>query len=867
MWRNSPPLQPTRTVTVSKIAVTESWQGATFPGHVMYSSSVIATATLHSEVAGLALSDDGAYLCVNTLDGGVCGYTLPKKMEPVEGGERGRGMRTVVEGGDTADVAGEADETEDRGGGEGEGSQAGKEKEDEAVVVELGIPHFRIDVNDFAPPKQAPPAASVATGASKSKGGKSAPATDANVPPPATELSQALKRTIYTPTVVFLPGPEPARTTMASVPTSTRAATIAVWRANSNVWKVFKLPGGDERPAVKPETEEIPASKGKPAKGAELPSLQLSVLKEADLTMLGRYIMPSAITCSAMSSQKNSSLLAFGCEDGGVVLWDCKVNAAVGGCSRMLKRVTVVEFVAGERYLVSGDAGGTLHFHDLDEEKSKTERREKEAREKKRAMSVEMRRASSRGSISRGSMTSRGSVSSHGTYKNSHAKHHVDRSANVMKNVLRDPRSKVGLITRRDEDFSTGIVNISAAKAPPNRTPAAAIVVVCDDLGTVVVYDASVGDLVGKLSSYPVVGNAHDANEEDEGYTKILTVGESQKLCRRQAVAEDDYDEAMVDGGPSMASLLSEGGVEDVPAADGEEVAADADATKNVVEELAADDARRQRDMKCLVEVGNDCVVIVSAGANLRRWKPAAVAENTLGENDVAGLALDDGAADADSSMPPTSLSTFLMGDIIASLCPGICKCVGGDDGESLSGAAARQLAASLFPRLTPQQRKDPKLEITGDMIGAHDHGQRKGTAAQGMGMGSAPMSRQTTADGSVAGRSRTASQVGMRMASGMGSRKSITSAGGSVAPSVAASSRGGGSTAGGAGAGGAMTAGDLAGWLSGHKKKGGGKGGSGGWDSDPTKSAIKVMKSRGSAAEREERIKKRREELLSLLS
>jgi hypothetical protein len=67
------------------------------------------------------------------------------------------------------------------------------------------------------------------------------------------------------------------------------------------------------------------------------------------------------------------------------------------------------------------------------------------------------------------------------------------------------------------------------------------------------------------------------------------------------------------------------------------------------------------------------------------------------------------------------------------------------------------------------------------------------------------------------------------------------------------------------------MTAADLAGYLGGaakrERKKGGSEGATVGWHSDPATSVLKVIKSRGSGAEREERIKKRREELLSLLT
>ena len=176
---------------------------------------------------------------------------------------------------------------------------------------------------------------------------------------------------------VFLPGPTNHRKTLSSAGAAGKsglAATVIVWRTLSNVWKQYKLPRYSplEPAATESEAEELAAAtKGKGAKGkGKAPEAEeakpRSKLVESDLKLIGRWIMSANITALTKSEAGGTTSIGFGCSDGAVVLWDCKTNTPVAGCSRHQAAVTSLCFVSGSRYLVSGDFEGAVHFHDLD---------------------------------------------------------------------------------------------------------------------------------------------------------------------------------------------------------------------------------------------------------------------------------------------------------------------------------------------------------------------------------------------------------------------------------------------------------------------------------------------------------------------
>lgn len=347
------------------------------------------------------------------------------------------------------------------------------------------------------------------------------------------------------------------------------AATIVVWRCMSNVWKQYRLPCVAESEDAMRKIEE----EGEVEEGAKK---RRSRIEEGDLKLVGRWIMSSNISTVAKSDVVGIDKLCFGLEDGAVVMWDNKTNTPVAGCSRHQAPVSSCCFVGGARYLVSGDLNGAVHFHDLDTEATGNAHRARE------------RMASA-------SHSSLGSRMVSGSRKGTASKAQLPPTKiDITSMVLKDPRNGVELIKRRGEDFENPVINCIALKS---GVGGCAVVVCSDETGTIVTYDAALGDLVGKLSPYVISGHAHDIPEE--GYTKPLSVKAGRRLCMRQAVEEAEEGGLGEDGlGPS-ASVESLGAVHfDL-----------------------LDSVRSALSKKPIVGCGSDCITIVAGGTDIFNWQ------------------------------------------------------------------------------------------------------------------------------------------------------------------------------------------------------------------------------------------------------
>ena len=408
-----------------------------------------------------------------------------------------------------------------------------------------------------------------------------------------------------------------------------------------------------------------------------------------------------------------------------------------------------------------------------------------------------------------------------------------------MEKVLKDPRDMVSLTNRRSEDFTEPVVSCMALRTGVGGLP---IVVCADTSGLCVVYDGATSDLMGKLSPYVISGHAHDI--PTEGFAAPLSAAQAFNLCKR--ASPNDGAEGMI---PSASQ-------------------------ESLIDVEAFDVVRAAARKKCMISCGGDCVIIVAGNNELLEWNPLPEEGNANEVDSESGGATttmksvpsSSVLSDADnSSMPPASLAIFAIGDVITSLCPGIAASCGGEDVDAFGSPQSRSLAVSLFPRLTPGQRKDPTLELSAAMLGLKSRG--GGTASLG-GSGARLMSRQTTAESKIhastqGGGSRAVSRARTSTA---GSKKSLMS---NEGRSVASGLSGNMSDTGGVG--GALTAENLAAMLGSRPPKVKGGGGAGMvWGSDPAGRIVGIVKSKKGkkeGEEREARMKKRREELLSLLS
>ena len=503
---------------------------------------------------------------------------------------------------------------------------------------------------------------------------------------------------------------------------------------------------------------------------------------------------------------------------------------------------------------------GAVHFHDLDTEATARFNRAKSKRE------------SSTSSL--GNRRTSASSRKH-TATNESSATHVEMDLKSM--LLRDPRDTVGLIMRRDEDFEGPVLGCTALKSGVGGNP---IVICTDEHGTTVCYDAAHGDLVGKLSSYVNNGHAYDIPEE--GYTKPISVKAGRKLCMRKGIDDATEDGLNEDGlGPSAS-------VESLEVQNFDHL----------------DSVRSALSKKSITGCGSDCITIVAGGTELFEWggeEPAVpTAESEIDEsavdkgmgNDKANekslksIASTSVLSDTDvSPMPATSLAVFALGDVFAALCPGIAQCCGGGDGmdEVLGGAPARHLAVSLFSRLTPAQRKDPNLVLSHQMLGIKPGHGKRGTSGSGLGV-----SRQGSSRGGSRAGSRAGSRGGLLTRNtttetmGSGGGKGHRSSSGRIRNTTAGSmksigsyhtagnrSLASGSVTSGGGGGEALSAEHISNFLGKARAQGMKKGDQGVvWKSDPAGIMSKMIKGGGTGkGEREERIKKRREELLAMLT
>ncbi|GMH89541.1 hypothetical protein TrVE_jg6202 [Triparma verrucosa] len=840
---------------VHKVAVVECWQ--TFmEGGKHYSCQVIATGQTDAPLENIELSADGLYLAGGLEDGGACVWGLPAPIQPdidndpVSLAMKGKGkgkrlMKTVDEGvagkgGEPINEDDEDDEDEDEEGGGNKGVE-----EEEVLVVDLGLPLFRTEPPpepEAAPPSVITEEASQVSQSSK-KGKKGAPAEPEVPPVDYSPATLAKKKSRHLARFIFLPGPKNHRTTLASAGSAGKnglTATVIIWRTLSNVWKQYKLPSYDPlKPRVDDEVGEAAAAaapaKGKAGKGkgaaAEAEAAPArSKNTEADLTLVGRWIMSGNITTACKCEEGGTTNIAFGCSDGTVVLWESKTNTPIAGCSSHQSAVSSICLASGARYLVSGDLEGTLHFHDLDTYATLSSTKARD-RHNSSQSSLGSRKAMSRAGSSRSlNNKSRGHT----------ADDEAHNLAKVMEKVLMDPRDSVSLTMRRDEDFSSPIVSCVAVKSGVGGVPIA----LCADMtGRCVVYDAATGDLVGKLSPYVISGHAHDL--PTEGYTTPITASQAANLCQRKAADEERM----------------------IPSASQEDLM-----------DLQVFDAVKQAmASKCMIGCGSECVTIVAGSKELLGWKPPPPEENSEQQESSTLRSVPSSSVLSDTddglAMPPTSMAVFAVGDIITSLCPGIAASCGGEDVEVLGGAPARHLAVSLFSRLTPAQRKDPTLELNANMLGIKP-GRAKGSSRGGgssVGGSGKIMSRQNTSESAY----------------GIGSKKGLHSKAGSRAVSRARTSTAGSKkslqsndvrsigsvgTNGGSEAGNNLTTENLNIFLNKKKSKAKIVGGGGMvWGSDPAAKVVGLAKGdkkkMDGAEDRQARMKKRREELLAMLS
>ena len=354
-----------------------------------FSCRVIATGQTDAPIDTLELSSDGLYLAAGLEDGGACCWGLPTPIQPdidddpvslaMKGKGKGRKLMKAIDeekGRESGTIVTEEDDDDDD-------EDAPKQSvEEEALIVDLGLPLFRIE-----PPADPDAAVSasivteeasqVSSSSKKSKKGAPPPLPDKPVED-TSPAALAKKKSRYLPKFVFLSGPTNHRKTLSSAGQSGKsglAATVIIWRTLSNVWKQYKLPSYSALEPVKATEDEADAAvpaKGKAAKGkgGKAPEVveakPRSKLVESDLKLIGRWIMSGNITTVTKSEAGGMTNLGFGCADGAVVLWDCKTNTPIAGCSRHQAAVTSLCFVSGSRYLVSGDFEGAIHFHDLD---------------------------------------------------------------------------------------------------------------------------------------------------------------------------------------------------------------------------------------------------------------------------------------------------------------------------------------------------------------------------------------------------------------------------------------------------------------------------------------------------------------------
>lgn len=343
-----------------------------------------------------------------------------------------------------------------------------------------------------------------------------------------------------------------------------------------------------------------------------------------------------------------------------------------------------------------------------------------------------------------------------------------------------------------------------------------------------------------QLSPYVISGHAHDI--PTEGFTAPLSAAQAFNLCKRSSPNE---------GAEGMIPSASQ---------------------ESLIDVEAFDAVRAAAKKKCMISCGGDCVIIVAGKNELLEWNPPPEESNANELGSESGEAAStmksvpssSVLSDVDSSsMPPASLAIFAIGDVITSLCPGIAANCAGEDVDAFGTPQSRNLAASLFPRLTPGQRKDPALELSAEMLGLKSRG--GGSASVG-GSRSRLMSRQTTAESKIPTSTRGGSRVSRIRTNTAGSKKSLMS---NEGRSVVSGISGNMSDTGGGG--GALTAENLAAMLGSrppkaHKGEGAGMV----WGTDPAGrivGMVKAKKGKKDGEEREARMKKRREELLALLS
>ena len=880
---------------ISKIAIVECWQTLMGEGGKHFSCKVIAMGLTQSPIDTLDLSDDGLYLHAGCKDGASCFWSLSPPIQPdfdtdpvslaMRGAKKNtKGINVLKavdeEAGEKHESKLEYEEAEDDENARGAINDGPAEDQD-APLIDLGLPTFRIE----APPEtfDAPEPRSLADDSSqvsaksgKSKKGEKDPSKGKGAPAGEevilNENEMATARSKFLPRVVFCPGPVGGRSTLGTVMATSKrgfATTVIIWRCLSNVWKLYKLPSYEE--SVKEKEEGGGKAAGDSGGGADGTSSgnQRSWIQEKCVNVLGRWIMPSSITSVAVGDSACPSKIAFGCFDGAVVLWDSASSSCIGGCSRHQGAVTAACFVAGERYLVSGDIQGAVHFHDLDVESTRKFNRARERRNSGQLSSSSFRNTGRGGTRTRGST---GGSSKSGS---------SNPGGSILDIVMRDPRDLISLVTRRAEDFSSAVVNCIAMRSGKGGCP----IVVCEgDGGIVVAYDAKTGDLLGKLDTgvEEVIAQQQQGEEKDTSSKKVLklkpiNVALARKLSSRKITkkSSDGQPEVHELGGVGTASLSSLG-------------------STNV--DLMIDPVRDVLEKRSLLSCGSDCITIVQAGEDLR----ASVDDEGKAEEDArvageesnqglfaAGSVSSDWSASS-SSMPCTSLSVFALGDVLTQLCPGIATCCSGGDASVLGGAPARHLAVSLFLRLTPEQRKNPDMTLTPQVLGVKGNSQSRRASRGGLSRKGSwrdgKSSRGTTAGGRNSTTSMGMSDRGGGSSSsmvGMGRVRTGTTRGTGTANSRLGETRGDtksvDSTGTMTGAGRrnedrALTGDSIADFLGkerGRARQARARAAGVGWRSDPAAAVVRQIKGAGGEderGERVERIKKRRGELLDML-
>jgi len=654
-----------------------------------YSCKIICCGQTQAPVESLSLSNDGKVLAVGCLDGAGCIYSLPEAIAPEEEEEFTKKSKNKMKS---------IDENTHTGLKEGgkEVNDEGVENDDEEGVIpevpiyDLGQPDIRLEP---PPEPEGSPlnqdsvedGGSVVSAASKSKK-TSAAGEQAGDGEPKTAEQLASAKSRYLPRFIFLPGPPLDRSFINTVGrTKQFAASILVWRTQSNVWKRFRLPSF---------SGSLEDASGEGDAGAEEKKTRVTKTTAEELkdSMIGRWVFPSPITAAEVDLS-GSGKIAFGCEDGAVVLWDSHSDIPIATPSKHSAAVTAIALCYGSRHLVTGSLIGNIHVIDLN------------------------CHGAGQGFKNDGNKNNQGAAAEgaeQGT--EARASDAEGKKDKIINRVLADPRDKTVIIAKRYEDFNVPIVNAIALRGGQSALP---LVAVAGENGVVVVYDCSTGDLVGKLSPITITGHASDTQNDS---SRFLTVTDTMNLCQRLSINSEEEEDG--EGEKKNEELNSSEGI---------------DTSVELKEESPGevDEVRNALDNRLLLSGGGDCITLITAGEDLQKWRPPKIsnlvlddgskeeeeAKKTMAGNDgslaAGGINSELSEIDASNTQPATKLAVFPIGDIITALCPGIAKCFASDTAESLLGSApARHLAMKLFSKLSPADRKNPNFEVPESILG-----------------------------------------------------------------------------------------------------------------------------------------------------